>query len=395
MSAATASRIADRPTPEDIVGRAKALAPKLRERSERAEELRRVPDETIADLVESRLPRICQPARYGGYELGWDTLCASSMELAQGCGSQAWVASVYAEHACLAGMFADEAQRDLWGKDPAALISSSYAPQGTVEAVSDGYVLSGRWTFSSGVHHAGWTVLGGLVRHAGVPPEHHFFLVPKSDRRIVDDWRTIGMAGTGSSSFELDKAFVPRHRSLPNRLIAEGRAPGAQVNAAPVFRMPVLGYANTALCAVCVGTAEGLVAAFGDGLRGRYKDPLPHGAENQLTRLAEAGAEVRAARLLVLAAARGFMAKLAAGETLAESDAATTGRDASFAAVLARRAATRVFEATGGHGLFHGNRLQRGFRDVFAGTAHIALNWDRASASYGRFAAGLPVVKLF
>jgi alkylation response protein AidB-like acyl-CoA dehydrogenase len=203
------------------------------------------------------------------------------------------------------------------------------------------------------------------------------------------------MAGTGSSSFELDKVFVPSHRSLPNRLISEGRAPGAEVNAAPVFRMPVLGYANTALCSVCVGAAEGLVAAFGEGLHGRYKDPLPQGAENQLTRLSEAGAEVRAARLLVLTAARQFMAKLAAAEALAESDAAATGRDASYAAVLARRAAARVFEATGGHGLFHGNRLQRFYRDVMAGTAHIALNWDRASASYGRFATGLPVLKLF
>ena len=40
------------PTREEIVARAKALAPKLRARSAEAEKLRRVPDETIADLKE-------------------------------------------------------------------------------------------------------------------------------------------------------------------------------------------------------------------------------------------------------------------------------------------------------------------------------------------------------
>ena len=75
------------PTREDIVARAKALAAKLRERSEQAERSRRVPDETIADLKAAQLARICQPSRYGGFDLGWDVLCESSMELAHGCAS--------------------------------------------------------------------------------------------------------------------------------------------------------------------------------------------------------------------------------------------------------------------------------------------------------------------
>jgi 3-hydroxy-9,10-secoandrosta-1,3,5(10)-triene-9,17-dione monooxygenase len=117
--------IAKIPTREEIVARAQALAPKLRARSAEAEKLRRMPDASIDDIVAAQLPRICQPSRYGGFDMPWDVLCNSSMELAHGCGSQAWVAGVYGEHACLAGHFPDEAQKDVWGKNPDALISSA------------------------------------------------------------------------------------------------------------------------------------------------------------------------------------------------------------------------------------------------------------------------------
>ena len=380
----------------DRVARAKALAPKLRERSEQAEQERRVPDETIADLKEAQLARICQPSRYGGFDLGWDVLCESSMELAHGCASQAWVCGVYGEHACLVGHFSDEAQKDVWGKNPAALISSAYFPAGKVERASGGYVLNGQWHFSSGVYHADWTVLGGLVHDKDRPPQMVFFLVPAADRKLVDDWNTIGMAGTGSCSFDLDKVFVPEHRACPASAIADATAPGAKVNPAPVFRLPIIGYAHTQLCSVVVGAAEGLVEDYGAFLRARLKSgaPMPT-MESQQTRLAEAAAETRAARLLLLVGAREFMARLEAGHNLTIEDATPIERDGCYAAVLAKRAAVRLFEATGSHTIFAGNRLQHSFRDVIASASHVALNWDKGAIDYGRRVMGLPVQSLF
>ena len=318
------------------------------------------------------------------------------MELANGCGSQAWVAGVYGEHACLVGHFPDDAQRDVWGKNDSALISSAYFPAGKVGRVDGGYVLDGQWHFSSGVHHADWTVVGGLVHGKSGPPEMVFFLVPAAERHLVDDWRTLGMAGTGSCSFDLKKCFVPEHRTCTAKSIADGTAPGAEVNIAPVFRLPIIGYAHTQLCSVLVGTAEGLVTEFGEFLRTRHKSgaPMPT-LENLQTRLTEASAEVRAARLLLLVGARSFMSRLEAGHTLGEGDATPVERDGCYAAVLAKRAANRVFEATGAHSMFEGNRMQRIYRDVVTAGSHIALNWDKAAIDYGRRAMGLPVQSLF
>jgi 3-hydroxy-9,10-secoandrosta-1,3,5(10)-triene-9,17-dione monooxygenase len=56
------------------------------ERAAKAEELRRCPDETIQDYIDNDLFRICQPAPYGGFELGYDVLCEVSQTLARGCG---------------------------------------------------------------------------------------------------------------------------------------------------------------------------------------------------------------------------------------------------------------------------------------------------------------------
>lgn len=384
------------PTREDIVARAKALAAKLRERSEQAENLRRVPDETIADLKAAQLARICQPSRYGGFDLGWDVLCESSMELAHGCASQAWVCGVYGEHACLVGHFPDEAQKDVWGNNPAALISSAYFPAGKVERANGGYVLAGQWHYSSGVAHADWTVLGGLVHDHGKPPQMIFFLVPASDRKLVDDWHTMGMAGTGSCSFDLDRVFVPEHRTCPAHAIADATAQGAKVNPAPVFRLPIIGFAHTQLCSVVVGAAEGLVEDYGAFLRARLKSgaPMPT-MESQQTRLAEAAAETRAARLLLLVGAREFMRALESGRNLTIEDATPVERDGCYAAVLAKRAAVRVFEATGSHTMFAGNALQRRYRDIVASASHVALNWDKGAIDYGRRIMGLPVQSLF
>lgn len=145
-----------------------------------------------------------------------------------------------------------------------------------------------------------------------------------------------------------------------------------------------------------VGAAEGLVEDYGAFLRARHKSgaPMPT-MESQQTRLAEAAAEARAARLLLLVGARGFMSRLEAGHNLTIEDATPVERDGCYAAVLAKRAATRLFEATGSHTIFEGNRLQRSYRDIVAAASHVALNWDKGAIDYGRRVMGLPVQSLF
>ena len=78
------------PTRDELLERARALVPTLRERAPACEELRRLPDETAEDLRASGLVNVCKTKAYGGYELGIDVFCEIVMELAKGCASTAW-----------------------------------------------------------------------------------------------------------------------------------------------------------------------------------------------------------------------------------------------------------------------------------------------------------------
>ncbi|CAN0542359.1 unnamed protein product, partial [Laminaria digitata] len=60
-------------TTEELVKRAEALVPMLRERAAETEALRRVPEATMETLHEQGLLKYYQPKRYGGYELDWGT----------------------------------------------------------------------------------------------------------------------------------------------------------------------------------------------------------------------------------------------------------------------------------------------------------------------------------
>lgn len=381
---------------QELITRAQSLGPALRERTAKSEKLRRAPDETIADIVAAGFPRICQPARFGGMELGWDSVCAVSMELGKACASQAWVSNVYSEHNCILSLFDDEAQHDVWDDNPEALISSSYAPTAKVETVDGGVRVNGRYHFSSGLHHAEWSIIGGMIPRDDAPPYPAFMLIPAKDRKTVDNWFTVGMAGTGSMDFDVDDIFIPDHRILDENLIFDGNPPGASLNKGPVYRMPQKGIAQLALASVPVGAAEGAVDDFAEMMRTKkVRGQALADAQSLQLRLAESAAEVKAARRMVIGAAEDIMAKLADGGRADEDDIADATCDAAYGVKLAQHAITRLFEAAGGSGMYLTNNLQRVFRDVHAAGGHIALSWDRSATMYSRIRLGLGIEGYF
>ena len=80
-----------------------------------------------------------------------------------------------------------------------ALAAVSYAPTGKATNEKGGYRLSGRWSFASGCDNAQWGIFGGIIPFAD-GPKPGFFLVPRSDFTIFDDWNPMGLAGTGSKT---------------------------------------------------------------------------------------------------------------------------------------------------------------------------------------------------
>src|SRR3982751_2030975 len=109
----------------ELLQRAEALVPVLRERAGRAEELRRIPDDTIDDLHRTGLFRILQPRRVGGSELPFRSIVELVSVIGKGDGSTAWVLANLAAHHWMLAMLPKEAQDDVWGQSPDNLIGSA------------------------------------------------------------------------------------------------------------------------------------------------------------------------------------------------------------------------------------------------------------------------------
>lgn len=372
------------PSVADLRKKADELAPLLRERASLAEAHRRCPVETVADLVDAGLLRVCQPSAFGGYELGYDVLCGLIQKLAQGCPSQAWVYMVFADNALKLSAFSAQAQRDVWGSDANAKISVAVAAVGVGERVDGGVLWSGRHQFSSGVDHADWVICGGAIKEpTGERP--CFVLLPKSEVLIVDDWDSIGLAGTGSHTFVADKVFAPDHRILDKASYDTGVALGSKDYRGPVFRLPRGGVSAASYTAVVVGAAQGFLAEYIAQTRTR----LSRGArvaddQGVQASLALASAEIEAAERLYMGALEETMETLSAGRAVSKEEQARGKRNCCYAAQLAIGAAQRLFNDAGGRALYRSNDLQRYFRDSLAAAAHHSLSWTSAARDYGR-----------
>src|SRR5260370_40705300 len=154
-------------TPEAYLERVRALLPVLRERTARAEQLRRLPDETFADFQEAGLFRALQPKRYGGYELDSATFYEAVMEVGAVCGSSAWILGVIGVHNWHLAILPPQAQEGVWGEDSGVQLSTSLARTGTVERVDGGFRLRRPSSFSISLHFCQWAVLGGVLAPGG------------------------------------------------------------------------------------------------------------------------------------------------------------------------------------------------------------------------------------
>jgi 3-hydroxy-9,10-secoandrosta-1,3,5(10)-triene-9,17-dione monooxygenase len=377
-----------------LLARAERLVPTLRERSRRTEELRRLPDETIADLHASGLFRILQPQRVGGSELPFRAIVELVAVIGRGCASTAWVLANLAAHHWLLGMWPKQAQDEIWGDSPDHLISSALIfARGRARPVPGGYRLSGRWPYSSGVDPATWNMLGAIVNdEEAETTEPRVFLVPASDYQVIDTWQVMGLIGTGSKDVAVEDIFVPTHRTLAVDHMTGGPNPGSEVNPSVLYRLPAISLFAFCIAGVSLGIAQGAVEYFAETTRTRLSNFTGRNLADFNTlqvHLAEAAAIADAACAVMLRDCEEATRIVVAGELPSLEQRARYRRDGAYAATLCTKAVDLLFTASGGGAIYARNPLQRAFRDVHAAGAHYVLSWDINGAMYGRVALGL------
>src|SRR5262245_503361 len=200
-------------TAADLVDRRVAVHPLGAARARQAEERRQLDDEVLAAIHASGVFRHFVPRRYGGLQLGVGDFVEIVLPLAESCASTAWVTSFLMEHNLILSLFPQRTQDEVFGAQPYVMAPGAAFPPGRAVPVEGGFVVSGRWSYASGVRHSDWAMGTALVDGAE-RPDMRWVLVPIEAVQVHDVWHVDGMAATGSDDFSMVEVFVPDHRTL-------------------------------------------------------------------------------------------------------------------------------------------------------------------------------------
>lgn len=377
----------------EVHERIRELLPNFRKRAPEADELRRLPVETVAELRESGLMRMLQPKRYGGYEADPRDFYNCLLDIAAADGSTGWVCGVVGVHPWEIALGDDRLQAEIWGDDPDMWVASTYMPGGMMTAVDGGYRLTGRWSYSSGSDHCGWVILGTMERAAdgSVGPGRQAVL-PRADYVIEDVWDTMGLRGTGSNDIIVEDVFVPYYRTIGPEIYVGGGA-GREVNTGPLYQLTFGALFANVITTPIIGMAQGMLdeslafyrtrvsAAHGKALD---KDPYT------IAKIAEAAREIDACRLLLMRDLGEMYESALAGEPVTMDQRARTRRDQVLNTKRALAAIDDLFDRAGASAISNANPMQRIFRDAHAARHHTANTpMEPALFSYTHNAMGL------
>ena len=382
-------------TYDEAMRRARECVPLLRSRAQKCEDARVLLPENEKLLHETGLFRFHQPKRFGGMELPFIAVVDIVAELARACPSSAWNVGNLGCHHWILAYYEPETQHEVWDENPDALIASSIAlAAGRGRITKDGFIVSGKWPFSSGVDNSQWNMLAVTVYgdDGKTPMDWRLCLVPKTDYKIIDTWYAMGMVGTGSKDIEVKEVFVPERRALQLAKCRGGlEHPGAKLNPGPLFRVPIVASAGHPLSATALGAAEGAFEHVSNSFKtriGTYTGAKVSDFQAVQIKIAEARCLIDSATHLMRESALGFEG-FADRNQVPDLDTKLRWRaQNAFAVRQARKAVETLWSCYGANAIYTRDPLQRYLRDLQAINQHFSFNFDIAGAAYGTLALG-------
>lgn len=361
----------------ELLERARALAPLIRESAEESERLRRLAPVVVDAFHDAGLFRMLQPPSVGGAGLNAIEAVAILEEIACADGAAGWNLAIGAGNSAFLALLEDRAALESLVLPKRSLGAGSVNPMALrLASVPGGFRVSGTLRFASGIHQATWVVAGGLVLDDGQPrlaPDGLPYIAgaffPASEVRILDSWHPSGMAGTGSHDAVVEDVFVPARFSF------DFRSKGSREFDA-LAELPTFSRLGATLAAVAIGIArrscEELMQLAQTKPAMMSATPLRETARIQ-TDVARAHALVDSARAHLEFVAGGIFARVEAGETPALPDLARLRLAYLAATEHATAAVDLMRNAAGMTAVAAGGAIERCFRDVHALTQHLAI----------------------
>lgn len=352
-----------------------------------------MPQETMRDLHASGLLRALQPRRWGGMELDFASYIDIPVELGRGCASTSWNVVNLLMHHWMVALYDERAQREVWGANPDALIAAGIAyPQGQARRVEGGFVISGRWSFSSCVDIAEWNLLAVTVRDGDKVVDHRMCLLHRSQYEVVDDWQVLGMRATASMTVVAKDVFVPEYKALCMYDARGGDAfPGARTNPNPLYRIPLAAAGSHGIGGCAVGNAQMALEHTIALVKERstsYTAMKMRDFQLVQLRVGAAGARIDAARH-VLRNDCVEAQEIASRNVIPDQETKLRfKRNLAYATSLCTEAVDMLHTLAGANGIYEKYPLERILRDAHALAGHIMHNFDTQATAWGYAALG-------
>jgi 3-hydroxy-9,10-secoandrosta-1,3,5(10)-triene-9,17-dione monooxygenase len=265
--------------PDEMVARARAFIPRLREQQDDAERRGYYSAELHAQFLEAGFSRILQPRRFGGYEFDLETFLRTMVAISTGDPGTGWGLTLGSSHAALvAAHFPADVQAEMFGPDGDFRCPHPASPTGEATRVEGGFRLSGRWPYASGVPYATWVFATSTI--AGEPEQPYVLAVRREDVTVLEDWgdgRVLGMNSSGSNTFVIEDLFVPERFAVPfDWFDPPFPSVGITLHGNPMYIGRIAGPYHATLVSTIVGAARAALDEFRELIAVRPTTFQPH-----------------------------------------------------------------------------------------------------------------------
>jgi alkylation response protein AidB-like acyl-CoA dehydrogenase len=372
-------------TGAELVRRAIALQPLVRQHAAEAERERRLPRELARAMADAGLFRVAVPRSLGGAEAHPFEQIRVIEAISEADGAAGWTLMIGIETLGMSSaVIRREVAEEVILGNPSVIFAGALNPMGRAQPVPGGMRVSGRWPFASGCTHADWFYGQSVVYDGDAParapgggPLLREMLIPAKDFRVLDTWHVGGLRGSGSHDVLVEDVFVP------DRFVTNAAETGIHEDG-PLFRLPPF----TRLAYNKVGVATGIARAAIDHLVALAAQKKPRGSTLPLAErphaqrcVAEAETALRSARAFVFEAVGEVWDVTVAGERATKRQRALAQLACSNAVAASASAVERVCSAAGTTANFTASPLERALRDVRVVPQHIMVSPQLADAA--------------
>ncbi len=395
-------------TVNELLQRADALRPLLRERQAECEASGELSEDTNQKFIAAGFYRILQPRLFGGYEFPLPDFIRVMMAVARGCSESAWVLALTSGHTVLAAQLSESAQREAFGPLGDFRAPGVGMPTGVGVPCDGGYRVKGAWDYASGcdlaTHFFGSTMVHDPETKA--PLGNAWILFDRHQFKIVDNWSVIGMQGTGSRRVVIEDAFVSADRALWF-LDGQGRPirdqPGHALHPNPMYHGWLAPLLISEVAAVSVGAARGALDIYGEILTNKKTNFPPFHSRSREAEFQQHFGEAQAlidtaeAALLKLTADYMDLARqhVASGVPLDEEMERRLILMEQHVIRLVWDAVELMFRTSGTSAASKSSPLGRALRNLAVIRTHVTLQLDHTAANAGRLHFGLPPLSRF